>query len=198
MTGFEFLFSLFALLLGFMLVEVLGGFVRAVKAARPRPGSHDVPVRLGWLSPLLGLFLLLDITSYWDNIWVLRDILPLGLDTLFGALFLTSIYYFAASLVFPNDPRDWPDLDAWFWLHRRMVLGCILAVNMLWVAFYTLFGPRPSGVTLTIVIQAAYFAAICTALLARRGSVVGAALLLLSLMYLGFAAWEFAGRLTAR
>jgi hypothetical protein len=198
MTGFEFLFSLFALLLGFMLVEVLGGFVRAVKAARPRSGSHDIRVRLGWLSPMLGLFLLLDITSYWDNIWVLRDILPLGLDTLFGALFLTSIYYFAASLVFPNDPRDWPDLDAWFWLHRRMVLGCILAVNTLWVVFYTLFGPRPSGATLTIVIQAAYFAALGTALLARRAAIVGAALSLLSLMYLGFAAWEFAGRIAGR
>jgi hypothetical protein len=145
MTGFEFLFSLFALLLGFMLVEVLGGFVRAVKAARPLPGSRKAAIRIGWLSPLLGLFLLLDITSYWDNIWALRDTLSIGLDSLFGALFLTSIYYFAASLVFPSDPRDWPDLDAWFWLHRRQVLGCILAVNMLWVIFYTLFGSRAFG-----------------------------------------------------
>src|ERR1044072_7231723 len=145
MSEFDFLFSLFGLLLGFMLVEVLGGFVRAVKAARPRPGSDDVPVRLGWLSPLLSLFLLLDITSYWDNIWLLRSVIALGLDSLFSALFMTGIYYFAASLVFPSEPRDWPDLDAWFWLHRRQVLGCILAVNALWVTFYTLFAARSYG-----------------------------------------------------
>lgn len=195
MSEFDFLFSLFGLLLGFMLVEVLGGFVRAVKAARPRPGLDDVRVRLGWLSPLLGLFLLLDITSYWDNIWLLRNTIALGLDSLFSALFMTGIYYFAASLVFPNDPRDWPNLDDWFWLHRRLVLGCILAVNILWVTFYTLFASRSFGVPLTIISQAAYFAAIGTAMFARRAALVGAALSVPSLMYLGFAALEFAGRL---
>ena len=195
MSEFDFLFSLFGLLLGFMLVEVLGGFVRAVKAARPRPGSDDVPVRLGWLSPLLGLFVLLDIASYWDNIWLLRNTIALGLDSLFSALFMTGIYYFAASLVFPSDPREWPDLDAWFWLHRRPVLGCILAVNVLWVTFYTLFASRSFGVPLTIVSQLAYFAALGIAMFARRSFVVGASLAVPSLMYVGFAAWEFARRL---
>ena len=195
MSEFDFLFSLFGLLLGFMLVEVLGGFVRAVKAARPRPGSDDVPVRLGWLSPLLGLFLLLDITSYWDNIWLLRGVIALGLDSLFSALILTGIYYFAASMVFPSEPREWPDLDAWFWLHRRQVLGCILAVNMLWVIFYTLFAARSYGGALTIASQAAYFAALAVAMFARSRLIVGAALAIPSLMYFGFAAWEFARRL---
>ena len=99
-------------------------------------------------------------------------------------------------MVFPSAPRDWPDLDAWFWLHRRPVLGCILAVNVLWVTFYTLFASRSFGVPLTIISQAAYFAALGTAMFARRSFIVGASLSVPSLMYLGFAAWEFTRRLT--
>lgn len=47
MSNFEFVFSLFGLLLGFSLVEVLGKLAASVKA---RPKS-----RTGWLTPLLSL-----------------------------------------------------------------------------------------------------------------------------------------------
>ena len=33
-------------------------------------------------------------------------------------------------MIFPGEPRAWPDIDEWFWLHRRQVIGCILAVNL--------------------------------------------------------------------
>jgi len=58
-----------------------------------------------------------------------------------------------------------------------------------------LFAARSYGGALTIASQAAYFAALAIAMFARSRLIVGAALAIPSLMYLGFAAWEFARRL---
>ncbi len=59
MSGFDLVFAAFGLLLGLAISEVLGGFSRALKLKR---GAK--PVRIGWLTPLLGLFVLLDLTSW--------------------------------------------------------------------------------------------------------------------------------------
>lgn len=189
MTPFDFVFTLFGLLLGFTLVQLLSGFVRAIKWASVRPlGGGAEPVRLGWLTPLLGLFVLLDVTSYWSNIWNVRTLIPMGLDVLFGVLFLASIYYFASSLVFPDEPRDWPDFDRWFWLHRRKVLGCMFVVNPAWVIVSKSQAPPLRSQAATIAIQMAYFVPLAVAVFARRTRVVGTALALLILLYLGLAA----------
>ena len=47
MTNFEFTFSLFGLLLGLSLAELLGGFARSLQ----KRGK----LKIGWLLPLLGL-----------------------------------------------------------------------------------------------------------------------------------------------
>ena len=57
MDAFNFAFSLFAIILGLSLVEVLTGFSRALR--------HRRVVHLGWLTPLLALFVMLDLTSFW-------------------------------------------------------------------------------------------------------------------------------------
>ena len=57
MSNFEFVFSLFGLLLGLALAEVLGGLGTAIQSRRK--------VRIGWLTPLLGLVIALDLTSFW-------------------------------------------------------------------------------------------------------------------------------------
>jgi hypothetical protein len=188
MGPFDFVFTLFGLLLGFTLIQVLSGFAKTIKAAGADPQSEEVEiVRLGVLTPLLGLFVLLDITSYWSNIWIVRTLVPMGLDVLFGVLLLASIYYFAASLVFPDKPADWPDLDRWFWLHRRQVLGCMFVVNLAWIALSKSQAAPLRSLAGTIAIQVAYFLPLAVAILARRARVVGAALAFLILLYLGLA-----------
>lgn len=62
MAPFDFIFALFGLLLGLSLAEVLSGFARAIQA-RLEPGRA---LRLGWLTPLLGAFVLLDLLSFWN------------------------------------------------------------------------------------------------------------------------------------
>lgn len=95
MSQFEFVFSLFGLLLGLSLAEVLSGFGKAVKARRR--------LRIGWLTPLLGVLVMLDLTSFWTTAWAARDLLPVNYLTLMLLLAFTGLYYLVATLVFPED-----------------------------------------------------------------------------------------------
>jgi hypothetical protein len=195
MSDFEFLFTLFGLLLGFILIELLGGFVRTLKAGRPRPGSEARLIKVGWLTPLLGLFVILDIASYWGNVWMIRAVVPVGMDTIFGGLLILATYYFAASMVFPDVPEDWPILDDWFWRHRRQVLGCLFLINLTWVTFYTLLNPPPESLLAIIGVHLMYFAPLAVAALAPNRWLVGAMFALISVVYLAIAIGEALGRL---
>ncbi len=133
MSPFEFVFSLFGLLLGFSLVEVLSGFVRTIKARRT--------VRLGWLTPLLGIFVMFHLTSFWSDAWELRELIPATDKSLFVGLTLAGLYYFAASLVFPERASDWEDLDLYYFEVKRAVLGGVLACDMIsWLVARSLRG----------------------------------------------------------
>jgi hypothetical protein len=63
MNGFEYIFTLFGLLLGLALAEGLGGLARALKA------RHHVHV--GWPTALLGLFVSCDLVTFWLYGWEL-------------------------------------------------------------------------------------------------------------------------------
>ena len=123
MSPFEFVFSLFGLLLGFSLVEVLGKLAASVKA-RPQ-------IRLGWLTPLLSLFVLLDVTGFWSIVWDARDAIPAGYGVLVVGLAITGLYYFAASLIFPSDFDEGMDLDRWYFDHKSTVLAIVLVCQLL-------------------------------------------------------------------
>jgi len=127
MSQFEFVFSLFGLLLGLSLAEVLGGFGKAVKA-RAR-------VRIGWLTPLLGVLVMLDLTSFWTSAWAARDLLPVNYLTLMLLLAFTGLYYLAATLVFPEEVNSGRDFDEHYWLNKRLVVGAVLLLNLPDAAF---------------------------------------------------------------
>ena len=178
MSAFEFTFSLFGLLLGFSLVEVLGGLVRSVKLVRK--------VRVGWLTPLLGLFVMVDLASFWSIAWEVRDRMPANFAMLLLGLAITGIYYFSASLVFPEKPEEWPDFDDWTARHKYQVLGGIFACNVITTAAVLL--PRlqtlepevfvTNGVLLTMMAVAAF---------ARPKWLTGAMLAGMLLFYFWFA-----------
>jgi hypothetical protein len=123
MTEFEFVFSLFGLLLGLSLAEVLGGLARTLKQWRT--------VRLGWLTPLLGLLVMLDLCSSWALAYSLKDDIPGNFLTLVIGLFCVGLYFLAATLVFPDDTEKWPDLDAYYFEHKKMILAGMLASRVL-------------------------------------------------------------------
>jgi hypothetical protein len=151
MGEFDFVFSLFGLLLGFSLVEVLSGLVRTLKLRHP-PGPHSkVAVRIGWLTPLLGLFVLVDLTSFWNIAWRSRDAIPANFGTMLIGVAVTGLYYFSASMVFPDKPEDWPDFDEWAARHKRQVISGILICNLIVTALILL--PRPQFWTFPILTQ---------------------------------------------
>lgn len=122
MDGFNFVFSLFGLLLGLSLVEVLSGLIRLFQAR----GT----VRIGWLTPMLGLIVMLDLTTFWSVAWYFRDRIHPALLTLVIGLLVSSIYYFGASLVTPRQVVAGTDLDEHYLSHRREVLGAVIAANV--------------------------------------------------------------------
>lgn len=123
MEAFDFVFSLFGLVLGFSLAEVLSGFARALKRRRV--------VHLGWLTPLLGIFVMLDLISFWDWAWGVRTYIEPRYGVLFIGLVVSSLYYLAASIVFPAEFGDRDDFDAHYMQHRRQVLGAVAICNLI-------------------------------------------------------------------
>jgi len=133
MTVFEYVFSLYSLLFGLALAQVFGGFGNTLQE------RHKLKV--GWLTPLLGLFVIVDLTSFWEIGWELRGMSgrPYFLYLLAGVL-LAGIYYLAAKLVFPRNFVEWPDFDVYYFKHKQWVFGGILLCNIVVTAVTTAIG----------------------------------------------------------
>jgi hypothetical protein len=125
MSAFDLVFALLGLLLGLAIAEVLGGFARVLKLKRAAR-----KVRIGWLTPLLGLFVIIDLTSFWGIAYSLRDQMDASNLTLLSVLAVVGVYHLAASLIFPDEPEDWPDFDDWYDRQNRMVIGGLLFANV--------------------------------------------------------------------
>jgi len=130
MPGFNFLFEAFILLMGLAMAEVLRGFSRVLKLrTRRRAGIDTDRVRIGWLTPLLGLFVIVDQSTFFLHMYGFRETMPFNGGTVLGILLTIGWYYLIASMTFPDEPQDWPDFDAWFWQQKRFVVGGVLGIN---------------------------------------------------------------------
>jgi hypothetical protein len=120
-SEFEFLFSVFGLLIGLTLVEIAVKFADAIDAHHRRP--------IGVLTPLLASFVLIDVAGYWLFAWSLRDLLHVRWRIVFIGLTVAMIYYFSASMIFPRGEREWKNLDEHYWARKRLVIGGVLLVE---------------------------------------------------------------------
>jgi hypothetical protein len=130
MSDFEFFFSFYGLLLGLSVAELTGGFARLLHE------RHRV--RFGWMTPMLALFVALDLATFWVQAWRFFRNAPFNAALLLVGLAIAATFYIAASIIFPRvtaEGAETPiDLDEHFWAHRRVVFGCVLAANaMVWV-----------------------------------------------------------------
>ncbi len=126
MGAFEFFFSFYGLLLGLSVAVIATGVATAV-AQRKR-------IRIGWLTPLLALFVGLDIASFWDAAWTNFRHLPFSYGLLVAGLLVALVYFVAASLVFPHQIEDGQSLDDYFWANKTIVLVLLIVANMLGAA----------------------------------------------------------------
>jgi hypothetical protein len=172
MTIFEFVFSLYSLLFGLALAQVFAGFGNTLQE------RHKI--RVGWLTPLLGLFVIVDLTSFWEIGWELRGMSrPYFLFLLAGVL-LAGIYYLAARLVFPRSFVEWPDFDVYYFRHKQWVFGGILVCNVIAAAVLLAIGSRFMRAPLGFANDLAYFV-LLLALLGLRNKRANIVLLVLML-----------------
>ena len=168
MTNFEFVFSLFGLLLGLSLAEVLGGFGRSLQ--------KRAKLKVGWLLPLLGLLVLLDVSSFWLVAWAVRDALPIAYFPMMVGLLICCLYYLVATLVFPHDLDEWQELDSYYFAHRSQVIGGMILCNGLALAGVATLGVYPLT-DLHDQISVVVFLVSAAALLLVRGKRANLALL---------------------
>ena len=187
MSAFEFFFSFYGLLLGLSVAELVGGFARVLHE------RHRV--RFGWLTPLLALFVAIDLVTFWNQAWVFFRGAPFNPALLLVGLIIAATFYIAASVTFPRVSAEGVetkiDLDDHFWAHRRLVFGCVLAANaIVWLLLVALALADPDWAAVwstRLVIGVGIFAvSTAVAAFAPQRRVVIAALVVV----LGYTLWN--------
>ena len=128
MNDFEFIFVLYSLLLGLSLVELLTGLGRSLEMRLADKDTGGGVPRVGYLTPLLALFVLLDLLSFWIFAWRVRDLITVSPASLLAVMAFASGYFLAARLVFPSSPASYGDLDAHFFRTKRLVMAMLLVL----------------------------------------------------------------------
>lgn len=133
MGAFEIFFSFYALILGLAVVEVLSGVLKVVRA-------EDRP-RIGVLTPLLTIWVLLDLANFWGGAqYDTRDGV-VGYSKILLSLAVACIYYLAAGLIYPERVGGTDDLDDHYDRRKRIVLSGIVAANFIGNLCLPLVGP---------------------------------------------------------
>ncbi len=100
MTIFEFVFSLYSLLFGLALAQVFAGLGNTLQE------RHKI--KIGWLTPLLGLFVTFDITSFWAIGWEMRGMFRPDFLYLLCGVLLAGIYYSPVGWFSPGTSSSGP------------------------------------------------------------------------------------------
>jgi lysylphosphatidylglycerol synthetase-like protein (DUF2156 family) len=170
MTAFEFVFPLFGLLVGLSFAEMLAGLARALKSKRD--------VHVGWLTPLLGTLILINLTMFWQGAWEVRDVAAPTSVSLLLILAVGGGYFLAASMIFPTPGAEVRDLDEHFMDNRGVALLAIAACNLL---YFVLIAAVAAGKLSAAwwIGNAAFLALLLLAAFARDRRVILAVLVIL-------------------
>ncbi|WP_052247849.1 hypothetical protein [Brevundimonas nasdae] len=123
MGTFEFFFSFYGLVLGLSVAVIATALATSIQ--------HRAQVRMGWLTPMLALFVCLDIVSFWSNAWDSMQTLPVTYGLLVASLTVALTYFVACSLIFPHQIVDGANLDDHFWSNKRIVLVLMIAATLM-------------------------------------------------------------------
>jgi len=185
-SAFEFFFSLFGLILGLAIAVVIGGLSDVLR--------ERTRIKVGWLTPMLALFVLFDLSTLWVNAWTGMADIQVAYSPFVAALLVAGIYFFAASMIFPKTATDWPSLDDYYMGHYRWVIGGVIAANsgvklidtvadQAWTSLLTWFAGTPVATIWWIVLIVMW------AVPRRRVQLVSLVVLLLIALYALVAYW---------
>lgn len=186
MTDFEFILVLYALILGLSLVALLSGFGRALELRFADEAEGGDGFKIGWLTPLLAIFVIIDLMSFWIFAWGIRQLVTVSPPMLLGVVAFSSAYYLAARLVFPEDPDKFRDLDTHYFRIARTVFGILIAlVAAQWAYLLSLEQIREQVLSPTSVgLTTAFVAMMLLAMVWRNRHVQAILLVALSVRYL--------------
>jgi hypothetical protein len=178
MSAFELYLSFYGLLLGLSVAQVASGLGHAVVRRRE---SH-----IGWLTPLLSIFVLFDIASFWIWAWVSREVISVSYASIYIGMVIALAYYLASVLLFPVLENGWSDLDQHYWANKRFVVVGIAVANAIVIGEAAVRrGSVPFTTTLGWSLQAFYWGPLLLMFFSRRklvdglclGSMIGTAFL---------------------
>lgn len=130
MTGFEFLFTFYSLLLGLAVANIATDFADMWRDRHARLA--------GTSTALLGLFILLCVAQQWISFWAGRDTLEMGPTNLLVCIAIAFPYIFASQAMFPARQDDCTSLEDYYLTHSRVLLG-VLLIPVLVSLGYNLF-----------------------------------------------------------
>jgi hypothetical protein len=102
--------------------ELLGGFARLVRA---RALKHLEPQTL-----LIALFTFIVICATWIDAWDSLQTITLSFDALAAPILLATFYYLAAAVVFPTDPKDFPQIGTYFAERKMFMVSMLFAAEL--------------------------------------------------------------------
>ena len=160
MSGFEVYFSFFGLLLGLSVAQVANGIGHAVVARKT--------ITFGVLTPLLAIFVLLDIASFWVWAWGARDVIQVTYASINLGLVVTLAYYIATVLMFPLPSATWDRLDDHYWSNKRFVITGVILANAVVVAHGLVTRPELLTLPRFWLLQPVYWVPLTVMLFSRN------------------------------
>jgi hypothetical protein len=118
MSGFEFLFSFYSLLLGLAVAGVATGLA---DSWRPRAQTG-----FGSTTSLLGLLVLLNAARQWLSFWESRDVLTMGPWEVLVCMGMSLPYIFISQAMFPQERGNCIDFDGYYLQNSRPLLLALL------------------------------------------------------------------------
>lgn len=177
MSQFEFFMTFYSLLLGLSVAELLLGFANLLRN-RARP-------KLGLLTPLLGMFVFLQLMATFIDAWTRLQHVSMSMDGLALPTGIGVLLFFVSVIVVPRDAGEWSDLDRYFRANRRWTVGLVIAANLLVLGYEV---PNVPSVYLPhyVAVNAVGFSLMAGALLLRQRLAIAACLggLILFFLYI--------------
>lgn len=63
-------------------------------------------------------------------LWSQRYVLLVSWRVVFTSATLGMTYFFAAAMIYPRAPENWPSLDDHYWKRKRWVIGVVFAIDL--------------------------------------------------------------------
>lgn len=176
--------AFYGLLLGLAVAELLSGFAALLR--------ESDPPKLGVVTPLLGLQILLEMLANYVDAWAMVGGVGVSLTEFVIPTFIGLLYYVAAVIIVPRQLSDWASLDDYFDTRRKWIVGTLLLANvtvsiaMLSTTWFPRFGENWAWVGVYGLEVGSLLGFYIFLLLTRSRRLSVVAILLLMLWYLVF------------